>query len=254
MIDTHTHLYDKAFEDGGVEAVRRGLESGVTHFILPNTDLCTIEPIKKLHSLFPKETSMAMGLHPTDIGEHPRESLEEMFRELDTGKYVAVGEVGIDLYWDKSNLKGQQEVFALQLDKANDLSLPVIIHSRDAFRETLDVIKDVNPEVILIFHSFTGGVEEVRMIREVCDPYFGINGVVTYKNAGNLREALLEIGSDRLLLETDSPYLSPVPFRGKRNESSYLHYIRDAIASSMGVPPEQVEDFTVKNSRYIFKL
>ena len=177
-----------------------------------------------------------------------------MEKELDSGKYIAVGEVGIDLYWDKSRLELQKDVFRRQLISAQKRGLPVIIHCRDAFPETIEVIKEVNLDVPLVFHSFTGTTDDVKAIREVCDAYFGINGVVTYKNASTLRDALPVIGENRILLETDSPYLSPVPLRGKRNESANLGFIRDKIAEAMNLSLETIEKKTTENARKIFKL
>lgn len=254
MTDTHTHLYLRQFENGGVEAVERALKAGVTHMILPNVDYETIEPMKNLHSLFPENTSMAIGLHPTDIMTEWEDFLIKVEEEAKTGEYRAIGEVGIDLYWDKSNLELQKEVFSRQLKIAEKYGLPVIIHSRDAFDETLEVIGKVKPTVPLIFHSFTGGIREVRKIREICDPYFGINGVSTYKNAPELRESLPEIGIERIVLETDSPYLSPVPHRGKRNESSYIPLILGQVAQSLGIPERDAERATDQNARKIFGI
>lgn len=254
MIDTHTHLYLPEFEDGGREAVTRALGAGVTHLVFPNVDSATIAPMMELHRSFPETTSVAMGLHPTEVGDDWQQILSEMESMITGGGFVAVGEVGMDLYWDKSRLSDQLAAFAAQLRIAGRYRLPVIIHCREALEETLSVIAEVNPTVPLIFHSFTGTVENVRRIREVCDPMFGINGVVTFKNARELREALPGIGLDHILLETDSPYLAPVPHRGKRNESSYLGNIRNQIASTLGVTPETVDCATEANTRKIFNL
>ena len=233
-------------------------EAGVTHFVLPNVSQESIADVKKLHARFPDCTSMAIGVHPTDLkteGEGNWKSLMDLFeKEISQGDWVAIGEVGIDLYWDQSNLAAQQEAFEAQLRLAEKHRLPVIIHSRSAFEETLEVIRKVKPTVTLIFHSFTGNKEDVKQIREVCDPYFGINGVVTYKNAPELRDALHEIGLERMVLETDAPYLTPVPHRGKRNESSYLTHIRDKIAETLDVPPEKVEEVTDRNAAKIFGI
>lgn len=254
MIDTHTHIYMDEFSDGGGDALRRALSVGVSHMVLPNVDASSIAPMKSLHERFPDNTSMAIGLHPTEIGDDWEKIADDMERELQTGEYVAVGEVGMDLYWDATFRNAQKSAFARQLRMAEKNGLPVIIHCREALDETLEVIADVNPGIPLVFHSFTGGVEDVRKIRNVCDPMFGINGVVTFKNAQSLRDALPEIGLERILLETDSPYLAPVPHRGKRNESSYLPAICAKIAETLGVRMEDVELQTNANARLIFKL
>ena len=254
MTDTHTHLYYTAYGEGYEEAIERAVASGVSRMILPGIDLPSIEAMNECHRKYPDATLLALGLHPTDVKENWGEIINEMEAHLNSGKYVAVGEVGIDLHWDPSTLPLQKEAFARQLKIADRLGLPVIIHSRDALEETLEVILRVNPAVPLIFHSFTGSFVDVKRIREVCDAYFGINGVVTYKSAGNLREALPEIGLSRILLETDSPYLSPVPHRGEKNESAYLINIRDKVAEVLGVRHSVVEVETDNNARKLFKL
>ncbi len=254
MIDTHTHLYLSAYPEGGNQAVQRALDSGVSHMVFPNVDMTTVEPMMALHALFPDTTSVAMGLHPTEVGEDWQEIVEKMTEIIDKGNFSAIGEVGIDLYWDATKNDKQMDAFVEQLRIADSKSLPVIIHSRNALNETLDVIKTAKVSVPLIFHSFTGSPEDVKMIREVCDPMFGINGVVTFKNAKELRESLPEIGVQKILLETDSPYLAPVPNRGKRNESAYLAYIRDKIAETLSLKPEEVERITDTHASELFGL
>lgn len=254
MIDSHTHIYFPEFQDGISEIMARCADSGVSHFILPNVDEESISYMKNLHALYPETTSMAMGLHPTEVKENWESVLERVTDELENGKYVAVGEVGIDLYWDQSLIDLQKKAFERQLRIAEKFKLPVIIHSRSAFEETLEVIDKVKPSVALIFHSFTGNRDDVKRIREICNPYFGINGVVTYKNAPELRDALPHIGLDKIILETDSPYLTPVPHRGKRNNSSYLCHIRDKVAESLSVSPEITEEITDRNCKEIFGI
>ena len=254
MIDTHTHLYSSAFGNGYEEAIERSIKAGVTHLILPGIDLPSITSIKKSHCLFPDNISMAMGLHPTEVDEKWESIVEVMEKELETGNYVAVGEIGIDLYWSRDNLSFQQDALRCQLKIADRMNLPVILHSRDAFSETLSIIEEINPSVPLIFHSFTGNIADLERIRRICNPYFGINGVVTYKNAEYLREALPEIGLGKIILETDSPYLTPVPYRGKKNESTYLGYIRDKIGEVLNIASETVERVTDVNARKIFGI
>lgn len=254
MTDTHTHPYLEQFKDGGDEAVKRAIDAGVTHMVLPNVDGSTIDPMTALHRRFPSNTSMAMGLHPTEVGDDWQKVVDEMETLLDKGGYVAVGEVGMDLYWEKDRKKEQMEAFSRQLRIAERLRLPVIIHCREALDETIEVIREVNPTVRLIFHSFTGSPEEVRRVREVCDPMFGINGVVTFKNAKAIREALPEIGLDRILLETDAPYLAPVPYRGKRNEPAYVVGTCAKVAEVLGKSPREVEEITDKNAKLTFNI
>lgn len=197
---------------------------------------------------------MAIGLHPTDLGDDWKTTVAEMEQQVSKGGFVAIGEVGVDLYWDKTRLQDQLEAFAVQLRIADRFGLPVIIHCREALDETLSVIREVKPQVRLVFHSFTGSPEDVRKIREVCDPMFGINGVVTFKNAQPLRDALSEITLDRILLETDSPYLAPVPHRGKKNESSYLPLICAQVAEVLGITAEDVDRKTSENAASTFAL
>lgn len=254
MIDTHSHPYLSQFEEGGTEAVQRAIDNGVTHILLPNVDASTVEPMMALHRRFPSHTSVAMGLHPTEVGADWEKTVDEMELLLDAGGFVAVGEVGIDLYWEKERKAEQMEAFARQLRIASRLGLPVIIHCREALDETLQVISEVQPDVPLIFHSFTGSPYDVRKIREICDPMFGINGVVTFKNAKEIREALPVIGPDRIVMETDAPYLAPVPFRGRRNEPAYVAHTCAKIAEVLGLTPEEVEAATDSNAKRIFRI
>ena len=254
MIDTHTHIYLPDFKDDLDEIIDRCKSAGVKHLVLPNIDEDSLQQIRELHSKYPEFTSMAIGIHPTEIKNDWEQSIIKVRQELTTGEYVSVGEIGLDLYWDKTYINQQMEAFKAQLLLAEEFSLPVIIHSRDAYEETVEVIKTVKPTVPLIFHSFTGSKANVLNIRKICDPYFGINGVITYKNAHELREAVPIIGLDKIILETDSPYLTPVPFRGKRNESSYLPYIRDKISQVLSLSPENVELQTDENAKFIFRI
>lgn len=254
MIDTHSHPYLDDFENGGIDAVDRAVAAGVSLIILPNVDASSVEPMRQLHQSRPESTAMALGLHPTEVNEDWSRIVDEMEAQLNESGYIAVGEIGMDLYWDKSHRKEQMEAFERQLRIAERLRLPVIIHCREALEETLEVISGVSPTVPLIFHSFTGSPADVRRIREVCDPMFGINGVVTFKNARELRDALSEIGLDHLLLETDAPYLAPVPFRGKRNESAYIFKTLDGVAATLGLTAEEVEAATDRNARAVFSL
>lgn len=258
MTDTHTHLYSRQYGADAAGAVERALAAGVGHMVLPNTDRDSIGPLLELHRRYPECTSVAMGLHPTDITDVWAEDLKEIEHRLDTERCVAVGEVGMDLYHDRSRREEQREVFARQLRMAIERGLPVIIHCREALEDTLEVLNIVKAEgrglPPLVFHSFTGGRDDVRRIREVCDPMFGINGVVTFKNSVPLQEAVPMIGLERIVLETDSPYLAPVPYRGKRNESAYLPEVCVKVAQLTGKTPAQVEAVTDANARHLFGL
>lgn len=253
MTDTHTHLYMRdAYPDGGVSAVERAIEAGVTRMVFPCVNLDSLPDMRALHERFPDNTRLALGLHPTDLGESWREDLDAMEAML-PGDFAAIGEVGIDHYHDDSMRGEQREAFARQLVWAQAHRLPVIIHCREGLDDTLRVISEAeDPLPELIFHSFTGTAADVARIRETCDPWFGINGVVTFKNAPLLREALPAIGLGRILLETDAPWLSPAPKRGQTNESARIVYIRDCIASTLGVTPQEVETATDTAAARIF--
>ncbi|MCM1349479.1 MAG: TatD family hydrolase [Firmicutes bacterium] len=257
MIDTHTHLYLPEFTEGepggDVAAVERALNAGVEHLIFPNVDLGTIEPMKGLHARFEAATSMAMGLHPTEVRESWRDDLVQVMAELGDGKdYVAVGEVGIDLYWDKSFEQEQMQVLEAQVKRAVELDLPVIIHCREGLPQTLEVLQGVRGSRG-VMHSFGGNAGDVDAVRRVVDYHFGINGIVTFKNS-KLRNTLPAIGLSRLLLETDSPYLAPVPKRGKRNESAYLRHIATHVAESLDTSFERIDEVTSANARQLFGL
>lgn len=219
MTDTHTHLYMDDYAHDREAVVARCLEAGVTRLVLPCVTRESVAEMKAMHARWPENTVLALGLHPTELGPDWREELDWM-ESLLPGEYVAIGEVGLDLHWDRSQEAEQREAFSRQLGWADKYGLPVLIHCRDAREELLDEISRFKASLPegrklpqMVFHSFTGSSDEVKRIREVCDPWFGINGVVTFKNAPELREALKEIGIERILLETDSPWLSPSPDR-----------------------------------------
>ena len=264
MIDTHTHLYMDSFSkedpDGCQAAVDRAVDAGVELMILPAVDRESAAEVAALHAIRPDCTRTAMGLHPTEVGKDWREELDDIIATLSPTSPVAIGEVGIDLYWDDSNLSLQKDAFVAQLLLAEKLDLPVIIHCRDGVEVCCECIEKAKtlsssgklPQ--LVFHSFTGSPDDVRRIREVCDPYFGINGVVTFKNAASLPDAVKAIGVDRLLLETDSPYLAPVPKRGRRNESSYLPFVNSKIAEILSLSPQEIEEATTRNAKKVFRI
>lgn len=264
MIDTHTHLYDEAFSkedpDGCGKAVDRAVDAGVSLMVLPSVDRESAAEVAALHAARPTCTFTAMGLHPTEVGKDWREELDDIVAILRATSPVAIGEVGIDLYWDDSNLALQKEAFVAQIIMAAKENLPVIIHCRDGLDVCCECIVNAQNQIPsgtlppLVFHSFTGSPDDVRKVRQICDPYFGVNGVVTFKNSGLLPEAIKEIGIDRLLLETDSPYLAPVPKRGRRNESSFLPYIKEKIADILGLSPDAVDRITTQNAKHFFKI
>lgn len=262
MIDTHTHIYGPEFSiegqtgdsmEGQIATIDRALAAGVDMMVLPAVDRSSVGPMKKLHALRPDNTALAMGLHPTEVKENWRDELSYLMSVLNDGShYVAVGEIGVDLYWDKTFESEQMEVFDRQLAEASRLSMPVIIHQREALDRTLEVLSG-HPDVRAVFHSFGGSVADVERIRRLGDYYFGINGIVTFKNSG-LASVLPAIGIDRILTETDSPYLAPVPRRGRRNESAYIPYIVDKIADSLSLDKFETALATTDNAKIFFKL
>lgn len=260
MIDTHTHLYSSKFNQPGepyagqLAAIDRAVAAGVQLMVLPGCERADIQPLRDLKRLRPDVLATAMALHPTEFGDDWREHLAQVMDELrdHADEYIAVGECGLDLYWEQSTLPQQLEIFDTQLAFAAEKNKPVLIHCRKALDQTLEVLKS-HPAVSAVFHSFEGTPADVERVRKVGDYYFGINGIVTFKNT-ELRTALPAIGLDRLLLETDSPYLAPVPYRGKRNESAYLPHIAAAIAQTLGQPLEAVTAATTANAlRFLSK-
>lgn len=262
MIDTHTHIYGPEFDienqapgsfTGQADTVDRAVAAGVSLMVLPAVDRSSIVPMKALHALRPDATALAVGLHPTEVKEGWREELEYMHSLLTDGShYVAVGEVGVDLYWDATFREAQMQAFAAQLEWARQLSLPIIIHQRSALEPTLEVLGDYT-DVPAVFHSFGGSVADVERIRRLGDYYFGINGIVTFKNSG-LKSVIPAIGIDRILTETDAPYLAPVPYRGRRNESSYTPYVLATVADALGVDTADADATTTNNARRFFKI
>lgn len=258
MIDTHTHLYMEDYNEddpeGCVKAVDRAIETGVCQMILPSVDRESCALVADLYDKRPNCTYTAMGLHPTEVETDWREELDEIIEALGNTNPVAIGEIGIDRHYGDDNLELQKEAFMAQLQLADKLNLPVIIHCREGVEECCDCIRKASCHTPLIFHSFTGTPEDVRRIREVCDPYFGINGVVTFKNSGKVPDAVKEIGLDRIVLETDAPWLAPVPKRGRRNESAFLPYINDKIAEILGLTSNEVAGTTTRNAKQIFRI
>ncbi|MEO6915733.1 MAG: TatD family hydrolase [Chitinophagaceae bacterium] len=253
LIDTHCHLYLPEFDKDIETVMERAFQSGVEKFYLPAIDSRMMDRVIQLEERFPGAAFAMTGLHPCSVKEDFAEELQFIEQLLSTRKFVAIGEVGLDYYWDKTFVMQQQEAFRRQIDWARQYSLPVIIHSRNATREALDIIQENQDGKLKgIFHCFTG---EESLAKEIADTGFmlGIGGVITYKNAG-LAEALVNVPLEAMVLETDSPYLSPVPFRGKRNESSYLSHIVQKLAEIKGVSIEVVAEVTSENAGRVFGI
>ncbi len=254
MIDSHSHIYCDQFDEDRDAVVERARAAGVSHIILPNENLESIPRLAALLDQYPDYVSMTVGLHPEDVHDDYLDVLAAMRPMLDKYPVVAIGEIGMDLYWDKTWREKQQEALDIQLHWCHDRDLPFIIHCRDALDDILDVIDHLDcPVPRGVFHSFTGTPADVERIRERGDFYFGVNGIVTFKKS-SVPELLPVIGLDRLLLETDSPYLAPVPHRGKRNESCYIPHINDYIAKVLGISPIEVSAVTDRNVHVLFSL
>lgn len=254
FIDSHTHLYASQFEEDRAAAIQRAMEAGVKKFILPAIDSKTHAAMLDLEAAYPGAVYAMMGLHPVDVQpETYQQELEIVKSYLMGRKFVAVGEIGIDLFWDASTLGIQQEAFSQQIDWALELDLPIVIHSRNSFGETLEVLAQKRePRLRGIFHCFTGNLEQARQALDL-NFVLGIGGVVTFKNGG-LDKVLPEIPLEKLVLETDSPYLAPAPHRGKRNESAYLPLIAQKLAEIYGTDAVTVARITTKNCQEIFGL
>lgn len=251
ITDTHTHLYAEQFDEDRDEVIQRALANGVSRFFLPAIDSSYYKRMSDLQKAYPKHVFLMAGLHPTHVKEGFEKELRAVERFLEDQKCYAVGEIGIDLYWDKTFLKEQQEVFRLQITLAKENKLPIIIHCRDAFTEIFDIMDDVCDEHLNgIFHCFTGTEEQANKVLGYGFK-LGIGGVVTFKNGG-LDKFLHKIPLENIVLETDAPYLAPSPYRGKRNEMSYLVNILDKLADIYSVSPEEISKITTLNSQEIF--
>ncbi|MFB6319195.1 TatD family hydrolase [Saccharicrinis sp. FJH54] len=254
MIDTHSHIYLSEFNSDRLAVIERSKNAGVEKIILPNIDLESIEQLRSTHNGDPDYIEMLNGLHPTSVKADFKTELDKLFDFHADNEFRGIGEIGIDLYWDKTFIEEQKEAFRLQIDFAIQHNLPFVIHARDSFAEIFEVLKEFNPGTLNgVFHSFSGGISEINQINKLGNFYFGINGIVTFKNSG-LRDVIKDIGLDRILLETDAPYLTPVPYRGKRNESSYLYYICKHIAEHTGADFDKIDEITTRNATELFNL
>ncbi|MAC95214.1 MAG: hydrolase TatD [Flavobacteriales bacterium] len=254
MIDTHTHLYSEQFDEDRDAMIQRALNEGVKRFFLPNIDSNSIEGMKDLVAKYPNNCYPMMGLHPCSVGENIEQELALVEKELASNKYIAVGEIGIDLYWDQSFQHEQEVAFKKQIEWAKKLELPIVIHCRKAFDEILTILDEVNDEQLSgVFHCFTGSLEQANHILNYGDFKLGIGGVVTFKNSG-LDKVVEQLNLKDLVLETDAPYIAPVPFRGKRNESAYVSRVAEKLAEIFQLPLTKIAQQTTANALEIFKI
>ena len=252
LTDTHTHLYAEQFDEDIDQVISNCIDKGISRLFLPNIDSSSINGMMRLSEQYPENCFPMMGLHPTSVKENYKEELALVEEWMNKQKFCAIGEIGIDLYWDKTHLKEQQDAFRFQIELAKKQDLPFVIHCRDAFNEIFEILDELNDDKMRgIFHCFTGTVEQANHIINYGNFKLGIGGVVTFKNSG-LDKVVEQIDLAHLVLETDSPYLAPAPFRGKRNESSYLINIAEKITEIHQTTIEAAAKITTENSKQVF--
>lgn len=252
VVDTHSHLFVEEFDADRHEVMLRAREAGVKHIFMPNIDLASVEPMLQVCAEYPDFCSPMLGLHPTEVKADYREDLAQLKALLDQHPFVAIGEVGLDLYWDKTYKNQQIAALEEQIGWALERNLPLVIHSREAFEELYALFSHYKDTPIRgIFHSFTGTADEAQALLEFPGFMLGINGVVTFKKS-TLPEVLREVPLSRVVVETDSPYLAPTPYRGKRNESSYVVRVVEKLAEIYGLCPEAVAEQTTSNANAVF--
>ncbi len=253
ITDTHTHLFSDDFNSDLDQLLGAAFNLDIQRFFMPNIDSGSIEAMLAVEQKYPGKCFSMMGLHPCSVKENWKEELKIVEEWLAKRKFAAVGEMGIDLYWDKTFLEEQKKVFIRQVELANDYKLPIVIHTRDSFDVAVELLQKTKKlEPCGIFHCFTGNVEQAKKVIDM-GFYLGIGGVVTFKNGG-LDKVLPEINMKHIVLETDAPYLAPVPFRGKRNEPAYILKVAEKVAELMGLTVKQVADITTENSMKIFNV
>ena len=253
FIDTHAHLFAKEFETDLAEVISRAQKKGISHILLPNIDTDSISDLNELVIKYPGYCYGMMGLHPCSVTQTWQNDLKTIEKVLFEGDYIAVGEIGLDYYWDTTFVEEQKEAFRLQLNWARQLGLPVAIHTRNSFDDAITIVEDEQDGSLSgVFHCFGGTVEEGKRVKDV-GFYMGIGGVSTFKKS-NHPDVLPALGLDRIILETDAPYLSPVPYRGKRNESSYIPLIAEKLAAIYESPLSLIASTTSKNAIDLFKL
>ncbi len=253
LIDTHTHLYLNHFNDDRNEVVNRSLENNITHLLLPNINSGTLPQMLDMSKKFPETCFPMIGLHPASVKEDYEKELMKIENSFKENNFIAIGETGIDLYRDKVYKEQQLAAFEIQVIWAKEKRLPLVIHSRDSFNEIFSILDKYATENITgVFHSFTGNMNELKKALEY-DFFIGINGIVTFANS-DLYKVIQNLPPEKLLLETDSPYLSPVPKRGRRNESSFLIYIAHTLAEIYGININNIAEITTNNAKTLFSL
>jgi len=253
ITDTHTHLYSEAFDEDRDKMMQRAFNKGITRFFVPAIDSTYTKAMFELEKNYPENVFLMMGLHPTSVKENYKEELTHVEKLLSERPFIAIGEIGIDLYWDKSTLSIQQEAFRHQIKLAKHYKLPIVIHCRESFDEIFEILEEEKSDDLFgIFHCFTGTIEQVKKAISY-NMKLGIGGVVTFKN-GKIDQFLNQIDLKHIVLETDSPYLAPTPYRGKRNESSYIINVLDKLSYIYGISATEIANITTANSKEVFKV
>jgi len=253
ITDTHTHIYSEAFDEDRDEMINRAIKAGVSRFFIPAIDSSYTDSMLQLEKKYPENVFLMMGLHPTHVKENYKDELNHVEEMLAKGKFYAVGEIGIDLYWDTSTLNIQKSAFRYQIQLAKQYKLPIVIHCRQAFDEVFEVLEnEMDNDLFGIFHCFTGTLKQADQAISY-NMKLGIGGVATFKN-GKIDQFLNQIDLKHIVLETDSPYLSPVPYRGKRNESVYIIKVLEKLSDVYGISVEEIAEITTRNSKTIFKI
>ncbi|TDD99405.1 TatD family hydrolase [Flavobacterium cellulosilyticum] len=253
ITDTHTHLYSDEFDEDRNEMIQRAIDVGVSRFFIPAIDSAYTQSMYDLEKAYPENIFLMMGLHPTHVKENYLEELQHVEEELLKRKFYAIGEIGIDLYWDKTHLEEQKKAFRKQIQLAKQYKLPIVIHCREAFDEIFEVLEtEKSADLFGIFHCFSGTYEQAIQAISY-NMKLGIGGVVTFKN-GKIDQFLNQIDLKHIVLETDSPYLAPVPYRGKRNESSYLVNVVDKLSKIYTTTTQEIAEVTTENSKHIFGI
>ncbi len=253
ITDTHTHLYSEQFNEDRSAMIQRAKDAGVSRFFIPAIDSTYTEKMFSLEKENPDSVFLMMGLHPTYVKENYKEELAHVKEWIDKKKFYAIGEIGIDLYWDKTYLQQQQDAFVTQIKWAKEKGLPINIHCRDAFNEVFEILEAEKSEDLNgIFHCFTGNLDQAKQAIN-CNMKLGIGGVATFKN-GKIDKFLNEININNIVLETDAPYLAPTPYRGKRNESAYITNVVDKLATIYNLSFDEIAAITTQNSKDIFKI
>jgi TatD DNase family protein len=255
FVDTHTHLYLDEFKNDIDQVVKNAIECGVAKLLLPNIDSSTSDSMLNLCKNYPENCFPMMGIHPCSVKKDSIESeVQHIEKILSENKFIAIGEIGIDLYWDKTSLELQKEIFIHQIELAIKYELPIVIHVREAFNEAIQIVEKLNCDKLSgVFHCFTGNEDDANRIIALENFYLGVGGVLTFKNSG-LDKVMKTIPLNKILLETDSPYLAPTPFRGKRNESKYLVNIAAKLAQIKDVEISKIKDFTTFNANKLFNI